>query len=194
MASSTDCIHVTYPLHARRGRVWEAISDAGQFGFWFGAEINGKFAVGTPLTGRIVPTRSHPGIGRAQKPYLGTTFEVSVDRVEPMCSFAFSWRPLTTASGESYPPEPETFVAFELEETAGGTNLTITESGLDRNPLPVGGTPAARLISGPEAIHSPVINLVKRVRWLMRSRARWPGFSWAAPNMGGATSCSTRAT
>ena len=142
MASSTDCIHVTYPLHARRGRVWEAISDAGPFGFWFGAEINGKFAVGTPLTGRIVPTRSHPGIGRAQKPYLGTTFEVSVDRVEPMCSFAFSWRPLTTASGESYPPEPETFVAFELEETAGGTNLTITESGLDRNPLPVGGTPA----------------------------------------------------
>jgi uncharacterized protein YndB with AHSA1/START domain len=129
MASRTGDISFSYPLRARRDRVWDTISDAGQFGFWFGAEFNGQFAVGTPLPGRIIPTRSHAGIGRAQQPYLGATFEISIERVEPMSSFAFSWRPLTTASGDSCPAEPATLVALELEETTGGTNLTITESG-----------------------------------------------------------------
>jgi uncharacterized protein YndB with AHSA1/START domain len=103
MASRTDHIRITYPLHARRNVVWDAISDAGQFGFWFGAEFNGQFTIGTPLTGRIVPTRSHPGIGRGQKPYLGTTFQISIDHVEPMRSFTFSWCPWPRASRRSSP-------------------------------------------------------------------------------------------
>jgi hypothetical protein len=43
--------------------------------------------------------------------------------------FAFRWHPLANASGVAYPAEPTTLVTFELEEVAGGTRLTITESG-----------------------------------------------------------------
>lgn len=116
-------------LRASHDRVWRAISDAKLFGAWFGAEIDGPFTATARLTGRIVPNRADPGIGRAQRPYLGTTFELSIDRVEPMRRLSFSWHPLATDHGAGYPAEPTTLIAFELEGAAGGTKLTITESG-----------------------------------------------------------------
>jgi uncharacterized protein YndB with AHSA1/START domain len=119
-------------FRAPHPRVWHAISDAKQFGTWFGAEIDGPFAAATRLTGRIVPTKVDPGLGRAQKPYLGTIFEFSIDTVEPMHRFSFGWHPLATGQGAAYPAEPATLVAFDIEEAAGGTKLTITESGIDQ--------------------------------------------------------------
>ncbi len=129
MLNHTDHIQTTYLLRAPHDRVWQAISDAEQFGTWFGAELDGPFAAAARLTGRIVPTKADPGIGRAQKPYLGTTFELIIDRVEPMRRFSFRWHPLATGQGADYPAEPATLVAFELEEAADGTKVTITESG-----------------------------------------------------------------
>jgi uncharacterized protein YndB with AHSA1/START domain len=128
----------TYPLRAPRDRVWDAISDVGHFGFWFGAEIDGQFAPGAVLTGRIIPTRAHPGIGRAQKPYLGTAFEISIVSVEPARRFIFCWHPVAAAAGTA------TLVSFELDEAAIGTSITITQSGHD-DPV---GTPAGPLVSG----------------------------------------------
>jgi len=126
----------TYPLRAPRDRVWDAISDASHFGFWFGAEIDGPFAPGAVLTGRVVPTRAHPGIGRAQKPCLGTPFEISIVSVEPAVRFSFRWHPAAA--------DAATLVSFELEDAPIGTSITITESGYD-DPA---GTPAGPLVSG----------------------------------------------
>ena len=47
----------------------------------------------------------------------------------------FRWHPLAVDSNVDYSKEPTTLVSFELQEAAGGTRLTITESGFDRIPL-----------------------------------------------------------
>jgi uncharacterized protein YndB with AHSA1/START domain len=140
MLDRTDHIEASYILRAPRDRAWHAISDAQQFATWFGSEIDGQFAAAALLTGRITATRVDAGIGRAQKPYLGTTFELSVDRVEPMRWFSFDWHPLTTGQGAAYPAEPRTLVTFRLREagTAGDVELTITESGTGQAPRRAG--------------------------------------------------------
>ncbi len=48
---------------------------------------------------------------------------------------SFRWHPFAVEPGLDYSKEPATLVAFELEPAAGGTMLTITESGFDRIPL-----------------------------------------------------------
>ena len=72
-------------------------------------------------------TKADPGIGRAQKPDLGTTFEMAIERIGPTHELSFRWHPLTT--GGDYAAEPPTLITFELEEAANSTKLTITESG-----------------------------------------------------------------
>jgi uncharacterized protein YndB with AHSA1/START domain len=129
MISSGARVQVAYPLLTSPGHVWDAISDAGTFGIWFGAELDGHFAANAKLAGKLVPTKSHPGLGRTQQPYLGSTFTISIDRIDPPRTLSFRWQPVATASGDSYPAEPVTLVSFELDEIAGGTRLTITESG-----------------------------------------------------------------
>ena len=44
MSSNTDRIEKKVLLRAPRERVWHAISDARQFGSWFGVEFDGPFA------------------------------------------------------------------------------------------------------------------------------------------------------
>jgi uncharacterized protein YndB with AHSA1/START domain len=70
-----------------------------------------------------------------QKPHEGAPFECSIERIEPMRLFSFRWHPYAVEPGVDYGAEPSTLVVFELEEAAGGTMLTITESGFDRIPL-----------------------------------------------------------
>jgi uncharacterized protein YndB with AHSA1/START domain len=56
-------------------------------------------------------------------------------RVEPMRLLSISWHPFAVEAGADYSREPTTLIIFELEETSGGTALTITESGFDQIPL-----------------------------------------------------------
>ncbi len=156
MRNDTDHIQVSYLLRVPLDRAWLAISDARQFETWFGAEIAGQFAAGARLTGRITATRTHPGIGRAQQPYRGSTFEISIDGVVPMRRFSFRWRPLGTAQGADYPPEPVTLVTFDLTEAATGTMLTVTESGT--------GHPAADGAAGPPWTEQAVSRCLWRPR------------------------------
>lgn len=128
MTSSSDRLHVAYSLRASPAQVWAAISDAAKFGLWFGAELAGPFAAGATMTGKLVATDSHPGLGRAQQPYLGSTFRISIDRFDPPRRLAFRWQPVRTGAGESYPAEPVTLVSFQVDEITGGTRLTINES------------------------------------------------------------------
>ena len=135
MASVADRIEKKVLLRAPRDRVWRAISDAQEFGTWFGVAFDGPFVAGARLTGRIVPTKVDAGVAKAQEPHAGKPFEITVDRIEPMRLFSFRWHPFAVDPGVDYSSEPATLVTFELEEAPGGTSLTITESGFDRVPL-----------------------------------------------------------
>ncbi len=135
MSQSTDRIEKQILLRASRARVWEAITDSKQFGVWFGAQFDGPFVEGARLTGRIKPTQVDATVAKSQEAYDGTPFEIVVERIEPQRRFTFRWHPYPVDDGAGPLAEPMTLVAFELEETEGGTLLTISESGFDRVPL-----------------------------------------------------------
>jgi uncharacterized protein YndB with AHSA1/START domain len=135
MTTSSDRIEKRVLLHASRERVWRAISDSKQFGSWFGVEFDGPFVAGASITGKIVPTTVDAEVAKTQEPYKGFRFEFAVDRVEPMRLFSFRWHPFAVDSGVDYSKEPSTLVAFQLEDSSGGTMLTVTESGFDQIPL-----------------------------------------------------------
>jgi uncharacterized protein YndB with AHSA1/START domain len=135
MSTDTDRIQKKILLRSPRDRVWRAISDSREFGTWFGVEFHEPFAAGAPIKGTLVPTKADPEVARLQEPYAGAAFEFEVDRVEPMRLFSFRWHPFAVDPGADYSAEEPTLVSFELEEVAGGTMLTVTESGFDRIPL-----------------------------------------------------------
>jgi uncharacterized protein YndB with AHSA1/START domain len=151
MTSNTDQIEKQVLLRAPLERVWRAISDAKQFGSWFGVEFEGPFIAATRIIGKIVPTTVDPEVAARQKPNAGLAFEFSIDRIEPMRYFSFRWHPHAVDPAVDYSMEPTTLVAFELEEVSGGTLLTITESGFDRIPLARRATAFARNTEGWDA-------------------------------------------
>lgn len=121
-------------LHVPQERVWRAISDSKQFGTWFGVDFDGPFTAGHRSTGKIVPTRVDAEVAKLQKPYEGMAFACTVENVEPMKRLSFRWHPFAVEPGRDYSNEPMTLVQFDLEESSGGTLLTITESGFDQIP------------------------------------------------------------
>jgi uncharacterized protein YndB with AHSA1/START domain len=136
--SVPDRIEKKIILRAPRSRVWRAVSDAKQFGTWFGVALEGAFEPGKPMKGKIVPTKVDDEVAKMQKPHEGKSFDCTVDRIEPEHLFSFRWHPFAIEPGVDYSMEPSTLVVFELEEVDGGkaTQLTISESGFDKIPLP----------------------------------------------------------
>jgi uncharacterized protein YndB with AHSA1/START domain len=132
--SNTDRIQKKVVLRAPLARVWSAISDATQFGSWFGVAFDGAFTPGRVMKGKVVPTTVDPDVARTQEAYAGAEFDFTVDRIEPMSLFSFRWHPFAVEKGVDYSSEPTTLVTFELAAVSGGTQLTITESGFDRIP------------------------------------------------------------
>lgn len=135
MEDNADRIEKEVLLRASLARVWSAVSDARQFGAWFGVAFNGPFVAGLRMTGRIVPTTVDEEVAKLQKPHEGKPFEITVDRLEPMRVFSFRWHPFAIDSTVDYSSEPTTLVEFQLESVADGTLLTITESGFHGIPL-----------------------------------------------------------
>jgi uncharacterized protein YndB with AHSA1/START domain len=135
MPTVPDRIEKKVTLKAPLERVWRAVSDAAEFGRWFGVRFEGPFRPGAHMKGVIRPTEADAEVARTQEPYAGATFEITVDRVEPMKLFSFRWHPFAVDPKHDYSAEPTTLVVFELEAVPGGTRLTITESGFDGIPL-----------------------------------------------------------
>jgi uncharacterized protein YndB with AHSA1/START domain len=131
----TDRIEKSILLHAEPERVWRALADSAQFGSWFGMKFDGPFTPGASMRGIIVPTTVNAEVARAQKPYEGTPFEITIDQMEPERLFSFRWHPGAVDPGIDYSIEPTTLVAFELKKAPNGVLLTLTESGFDRIPL-----------------------------------------------------------
>jgi uncharacterized protein YndB with AHSA1/START domain len=125
MNTSTDRIERTILLKAPRSRVWRAVSNAAEFGAWFGVDFKGKaFAAGKPIRGKI----TYPG-------YEHIEMEVQIERLEPERVLSWRWHPAAIDPAVDYSDEPTTLVEFELAEVEGGTRLTVVESGLDKIPL-----------------------------------------------------------
>jgi uncharacterized protein YndB with AHSA1/START domain len=120
---TTDRIEKRFEVKARRARVWRAISDADEFGGWFGMKLDGPFAAGATVVGHLT-----------LKGYEHVAVEMRVGRVEPEGYFSYHWHPYAIDPAVDYSAEPMTLVEFRLEETQGGTVVTITESGFDRLP------------------------------------------------------------
>lgn len=120
----TDRIEKQVELRAPRARVWRALTNAEEFGTWFGVKLLSPFAEGATVRGQI----THPQ-------YTHVTMEVQVERIEPERYFAYRWHPYAVDAKTDYSREPTTLVEFTLEDRGDSTALTIVESGFDRIPL-----------------------------------------------------------
>ena len=132
---STDRIEKKILLKAPRKRVWRALSNSAEFGSWFGMKFDGPFAPGAKMRGVIVGTTVDAEVAKAQKPYEGLPFDITIEQIEPERLFSFRWHPYAVDRDVDYSAEPTTLVVFTLEEKPDGILLTVTESGFDRIPL-----------------------------------------------------------
>jgi uncharacterized protein YndB with AHSA1/START domain len=155
---TTDRIEKTIMLNAPRARVWKALTNAEEFGTWFGVRLEGPFRSGTPLKGVIVPTAVDAEVAKAQQPYAGMPFEITVDRIEPERLFSFRWHPFAIEPGVDYSKEPTTLIEFTLEEKPSGILLTVTETGFDRIPL----ARRAKAFAANEGGWTKVITLIEK--------------------------------
>jgi uncharacterized protein YndB with AHSA1/START domain len=142
--SSTNEIMKRITLRAPVSRVWRAISDAREFGLWFGFTLDGDFEPGRRMKGTFNGTLDEASLVEYQKrlgiepskvkiPEESAVF-CTVERIEPERYFSFRWIPYAIDAEADPENEPTTLVEFRLEATADGTLLTIVESGFDRVP------------------------------------------------------------
>ncbi|HEY5107071.1 MAG TPA: SRPBCC family protein [Caulobacteraceae bacterium] len=114
-----DQVEKSVILRAPIDRVWQALSDAGQFGQWFGVKLDGAFAPGQTARGNI----TNPG-------YEHLEMEVKVVRMERPRLFSFTWHPFAVDPKVDYSGETPTLVEFTLEAMSPGeTRLRVVESG-----------------------------------------------------------------
>lgn len=127
-ASETDRIERSVHIRAPRSRVWRALSNAEEYGNWFGVNLKGQtFAPGQRVQGPITI-----------KGYEHVMFDVVIERVEPEALMSYRWHPYAIDPAIDYSKEDRTLVTFTLkdvrESEGGGTLLTVTESGFDTVP------------------------------------------------------------
>ena len=123
MTTTTDRIEKQIVLRATPARVWRALSDAREFGTWFGARFDDDFAPGKEARGKIT--------------YQGQELTILfvVERMEPERLLAFRWHPYAIDPAVDYSSEPMTLVELVLTAVPEGTRLTVTETGFDQIPI-----------------------------------------------------------
>jgi len=131
---NTDRIEKCVVLRASLDRVWRAISEAEEFGRWFGVRFDGPFVVGSSVTAAIAPTTVDAEVAKRQEAHAGVESTWQIVAVEPRRRFAYRWHPFAVDPGVDYDREPTTLVEFVLSETPDGVRLTITETGFDAIP------------------------------------------------------------
>lgn len=110
---------ITRKIHidADQQRVWNALSDATEFGKWFRVKLDGPFVVGETTTGKMTYP-GHEGI-----PWITVT-----EVMDPPQRFVFRWP--HCAPDESISPSTIWLtVEFTLKSQKGGTLVTVTETG-----------------------------------------------------------------
>lgn len=131
-----DRIEKRIEIAATTAQVWRALTDSRQFGEWFHVKMDGPFVAGEPVSGQL----THPK-------YEHLRMEIVVKAIQPETYFSYTWHPYAVDPKVDYSQETPTLVEFRLEPTAGGTVLTVTESGFDKIP-PARRAEAFRMNSG----------------------------------------------
>jgi uncharacterized protein YndB with AHSA1/START domain len=121
--NTTDRIEKEILMLAPRSRVWRALTDAEQFSAWFGIKLEGAFAPGAHVQGRM-----------ASPPFEDVIVDFTIERMDPESRFSYRWHPYPVERGVDYSSEPTTLVEFQLDEVAEGTQVRVVESGFDRIP------------------------------------------------------------
>lgn len=123
--ADTDSIERSIVINAPRERVWRALSNAEEFGAWFGANLKGQtFAPGQRARGQIT-----------FKGYEHVWFDVIIERIEPQDLLSYRWHPYAMDPNVDYDKEQPTLVTFTLKDAPGnGTLLTVLETGFDNVP------------------------------------------------------------
>ncbi len=132
---STNRIEKKILLRAPLKRIWQALADSKEFGYWFGMRFEGPFTPGAHMRGVIVPTGANAEVAQQQKKYEDMPVELTIEKMEPERLFSFRWHPYAVDPSVDYSGEPTTLIEFALHPTADGVLLTITESGFDAIPL-----------------------------------------------------------
>lgn len=122
----SNCIERSIVINAPRDRVWRALSNAENFGTWFGASLKGQtFVPGQRVRGPMGAGCGHENVW----------FDVVIERVEPQDLFSYRWHPYAVEPDTDYSGEEQTLVTFTLKDAPGsGTLLTVVESGFDKVP------------------------------------------------------------
>jgi uncharacterized protein YndB with AHSA1/START domain len=107
-------------INAPVERVWRALTDAAEISRWFEVTIEGEYAQGRD----VWMTSQHPD-------YAGMRFRVRVTEMTPPRRLVWRWHPGAVDPNVDYSREPETTVTFSLEPAAGGTRLSVAETGFD---------------------------------------------------------------
>jgi uncharacterized protein YndB with AHSA1/START domain len=105
---STDRIEKQVVLRAPRSRVWRALTNAEEFGAWFGVKLQAAFTAGARLQGQI----THPG-------YEHVTLDITIVRLDPERYFSWRWHPNAV--------DPGVDKAFEANE--GGWTAQLENIG-----------------------------------------------------------------
>jgi uncharacterized protein YndB with AHSA1/START domain len=123
--TETDRIERSVTIDAPRTKVWRALTNAEEFGEWFGCNLKGQeFAPGRRTRGPIT-----------FKGYEHLFFDVTVERIEPESLFSYRWIPYPMDPSVDYSKEEPTLVTFTLRDApGGGTLLKVVESGFDKVP------------------------------------------------------------
>lgn len=118
-----DRVEKSIELRATVSRVWRALTDHQEFGYWFRVHLDNPFVPGQTSNGHI----TYPG-------YEHLRWEAVVQQMEPERLFSFTWHPYAIDPNVDYTGEPPTLVTFTLEKTPVGTLLRVVESGFARLP------------------------------------------------------------
>ncbi|WLI31314.1 SRPBCC family protein [Pseudomonas rhodesiae] len=111
-------------LNASRKKVWDALTDAEQFGQWFGIALKGKaFVEGETVEAPI----TYPG-------YEHVIWKARIERILPQTLFSFRWHPFAVDDTIDYEKENPTLVEFTIEDHAPGILLRVVESGFNEIP------------------------------------------------------------
>ena len=111
-------------LNASRKHVWDALTDAEQFGSWFGIALKGKtFEAGRTIEAPI----TYPS-------YEHVIWKAKIERILPQTLFSFWWHPFAVDAGVDYDKETPTLVEFTIEDHAPGILLRVVESGFNAVP------------------------------------------------------------
>ena len=107
-------------IQAPREKVWNALTDAKQFGQWFKVDLYSDFVAGKTTKGK----NTSKG--------FEMNMEFHIKEIRPQTYFSYAWTPFPIDQKFDYSKELPTLVEFFLEEVNGGTLLKVKESGFSQ--------------------------------------------------------------